>query len=818
VIDFGIAKATEGRLTDKTLFTGFAQLIGTPAYMSPEQAGLGGLDIDTRSDTYSLGVVLYELLTGRPPFDIKELMKSGYEAVLRTIRETDPVKPSTRLKLEQAARLGGPTKSEIGNPKSAIDPDLDWIVMKCLEKDRARRYETANGLALDLERYLRDEPVLARPPSALYRWQKFAGKHRAGVSVAAGFLLFLTIATVVSTSMALWATRERTQARASDADARAVLKFFRERVLAAAQPEGRDGGLGYDITLRAAVEAAEPGIAAAFTNQPLVEASIRDALGDAYANLGDHPAANRQHQRAWELFRARLGPNDPNTLGAAHGVAVTLHEMGKPALAVPLFEEIWHRRQATHGTNSLEALRAMCSLGSACRAAGQIRRAVLLFETALPLLRTNAGPRAAETLGALNYLAMSYRDLGRRSETIRLFEEVLRARRENPRTAPGSLATSMNNLAKAYEESGRFTNAVPLVDEALTIAMSKLGPDHPTTLKLMNTRGLLTLKIRQTEEALSQLEQALDATRAKLGPDHPDTAGSMLYVALAFFATGKTNEAVELLQDVLRTRKKALGPDHPETLSSITDLGVAYRRTGSVTNALPLLEESRRRSLASYGADHPAAKRALDSLVIAYVAAGRLEDALKLFNERLVMPDGQPRPEESDATLAIAALAHGCKEAGRFKTAAEYFEQAARLRTTRLERHNLESAQWLTQAGDCCLRQGNALEAEPLLRRALLALEATQPGLSPTFHAQGLLGGALVGQKKFTEAEPLLLQAHAGLVQRGAARPSSSRLVLLNDVAGQLVRLYEEWGKPEKAAEWRRKLGDRASPAANILP
>ena len=166
VIDFGIAKATEGRLTDNTVYTQLHQFIGTPAYMSPEQAEMSGLDIDTRSDIYSLGVLLYELLAGSTPFDAKELMASGIDAMRKTIREKEPVRPSTRL-----ATLGGEELTTTAKRRSAdtskllhqLKGDLDWIVMKCLEKDRTRRYETANGLAADLKRHLNNEPVVARP-------------------------------------------------------------------------------------------------------------------------------------------------------------------------------------------------------------------------------------------------------------------------------------------------------------------------------------------------------------------------------------------------------------------------------------------------------------------------------------------------------------------------------------------------------------------------------------------------------------------------------------------------------------------------------
>jgi serine/threonine protein kinase/WD40 repeat protein len=201
VIDFGIAKATSGEsLTDKTLFTAVEQFIGTPAYMSPEQAEMSGLDIDTRSDIYSLGVLLYELLTGSTPFAAEELANSGIDEMRRIIREEDALRPSTRLKVKSDDITLRSTKSAIANPKSRIDPDLDWIVMKCLEKDRSRRYDTVNGLAADLKRHLNNGPILARPPSTAYRFQKAFRKNRlafaAGGAVGLAMLLALIVLTV----------------------------------------------------------------------------------------------------------------------------------------------------------------------------------------------------------------------------------------------------------------------------------------------------------------------------------------------------------------------------------------------------------------------------------------------------------------------------------------------------------------------------------------------------------------------------------------------------------------------------------------------
>ncbi len=249
VIDFGIAKATQQELTEKTVFTQFQQFIGTPAYISPEQAEMSGLDIDTRADIYSLGVLLYELLVGETPFDAKEMMWGGLDALRQIIREKEPLPPSTRLStLQGDARntTGQRREAEVAKLVHQLQGDLDWIVMKCLEKDRTRRYETANGLAMDIQRYLNSEPVAARPPSPGYRLNKFIRKHRSSVLAGASFVFLLTGAMVVSLFLALRANRERERAeRATAAEARHAQKAAEQEgiAIAARQQAEREAAL-----------------------------------------------------------------------------------------------------------------------------------------------------------------------------------------------------------------------------------------------------------------------------------------------------------------------------------------------------------------------------------------------------------------------------------------------------------------------------------------------------------------------------------------------------------------------------------------------
>ncbi|MGA2500706.1 MAG: tetratricopeptide repeat protein, partial [Tepidisphaeraceae bacterium] len=779
VIDFGLAKAMHQSLTDMTLHTAHEIVLGTPLYMSPEQAQLNNLDVDTRSDIYSLGVLLYELLTGTTPVEKQRLKEAAWDEVRRIIREEQPPLPSTRLSSARTLpSLAAGRQMEPAKLTRLVRGDLDWIVMKALEKERNRRYETANGLAMDIQRYLTGEPVLAAPPSMRYRLGKFARKHRAALSAAAAIALLLVAGVTVSTWQAVLATRAESVARLSKRDAEArqaeaerqtiraeageklaserlilvgaekkkaeeekqiaqsVRDFLQNKLLGQADAWAqanallRTGGLSAEakenptireLLDRAARELVPERIDANFPNQPLIQAEILNTVGETYRGVGEYERAIGFLQRSTALFRQHLGADDPRTLTSMNNLAMAYHAAGKLDLALPIYGETLKLLKAKFGFDHPDTLTSMNNLAGAYQDAGKLDLALPLYEETLKFRKTKASADNPALFTSMNNLAMAYLAAGRLNLALPLFEETARLMKAKLGAEHPDTLTSMNNLANAYLAAGKLDLALPLFEETLKLSKSKLGPDHPSTLISMNSLAQAYGESRKPDLAIPLLEETLRLRKMKLGPDHPSTLKSMNNLANAYNTSGRLDLALPLYEETLKLSRSKLGPEHPETLTSMNNLANAYRQSGKLDLAIPLSEETLRVMRSKLGPDHPSTLISMNNLANAYTVTGKFELALPLYEETLKLQQAKLGPDHPDALTSMSNLAVTYWRAKQLDKSIPLFEETLKRREAKLGRDHPDTLHTAANLGVNYKDAGRLGEALPLLEEGYRA-------------------------------------------------------------------------------------------------
>jgi non-specific serine/threonine protein kinase/serine/threonine-protein kinase len=549
VIDFGVAKALHHqRLTDRPMYTEIGALVGTLEYMSPEQTELNTLDIDTRADVYALGVLLYVLLTGTTPLDAKRLRSAPISETLRLIREEDPPKPSARLTQsgESLPELAAQRHADPARLTREVRGELDWIVMKALEKDRTRRYEAASALARDVERYLHHQPVEAGPPTTRYRVTKFLRRHRVGALSAAAGVVLLVAGAAVSTWQAVRAMR-------AERNAAAVSEFLQNDLLGQADlanQTGEGGGRDPDVKVRTLLDRAARTIEGKFREQPLTEAAIRLTVGKAYRALGHYPEAQRQLERSVELFDANLGPDHPDTLRSKSSLAYLYGAQAKFDQAERLSLDVVKSQAARLGANHPDTLTSKNDLAQQYRAQKKYDQAEPLYLQVIQADTATLGADHPETLRARNNLAALYRDQGRYDKAEPLYEDVVRARTLKLGADHPDTLVSKNGLAWVYKEEARYQEAEALFREVVLARTAKLGADHPDTLTTKNNLALLYQAGKRNDLAEPLFREVVEGSRQKLGPVHNDTRQRIRNLILCYEQLGQTSRARALRQEL----------------------------------------------------------------------------------------------------------------------------------------------------------------------------------------------------------------------------------------------------------------------------
>jgi serine/threonine protein kinase/tetratricopeptide (TPR) repeat protein len=850
VIDFGLAKATSGmKLTDNSLFTAFGSVTGTPLYMAPEQATFNALDVDTRADIYALGALLYELLTGSTPIPRGTLQRAALDEMLRVIREVEPPTPSSRISTSDGLpSLAANRHIEPTRLSRFVKGDLDWIVMKALAKERNRRYDSAIGLANDVERFLNDEPVMAGPPTARYRTSKFIRRHRRQV-VAACLIFLALVGGTVGTTLGLFEARkqrdlardetaEKERARAAEADQRLKAEAARRDEARARQTaERRSAQLGTvnvilgsifrDLDLDQAEQEGKPVViaigerldqaSAALEGEsigdPATVARLQMTLGQAQLSLGNNPKAVNLLERARAAL-VRLGPDDTTTLSCSAALGWAYDMDGHLDRATAMLEPVVAAMKAKLGSDHADTLVSAHNLASVYMDSGRLDRAIPLFEQTLAAREAKMGPDHRDTIKSIDELGVAYRYAGQYDRSTLTLERAVEAAKA--KLGPNHVLTlmCMSNLGNSYNRAGRLDRAIPLLERVLEARRAKLGANNDYTLVSMDNLAHAYRGLGRLDRAISLLEQSLKVAKARKRPDDYEFLIPMALLGALYTDAGRFDRAMVLLEQALEGMKTSLGPDHHRTIECMDNLGRAYRVAGQLDRATSLHEQALARARAKLGPDRPETLALMADLARDYALAGRHGLAIPLFEQAWAGRRAKLGPDHPDTLRSLSDLAGAHADAGDVEKAAaldrECLEAHARLHRP----DSIEEARAQASAGSRLLRRERWAEAEPMLRAALATHETIQPDAWATDDVRSLLGGALLGQGKHDEARPLLVAGFEGMIRRLATIPAPDRGEPVA-AADRLIRLAEATGKPDEAKAWRdekAKLATQATP------
>lgn len=622
VIDFGVAKALEPDRFASSL-TSQHQIVGTPVYMSPEQAAAATEKIDTRSDIYSLGVLLYELLTGTTPFDSKTLMSAGMGEMIRVIQTVDPERPSTRVAAPAQQNGTGNSVADGAHTDASaqrrrtdtstlcrsLRGDLDWIVMRCLEKDSNRRYSTAAALADDLQRYLDDQPVLARPPSVGYRLRKLAKRNKAAALISIALVVALLGGVTASTLGFLRARDARDDAQQAERSARGVTQY-----LASILGEASPARLGPDATLGEILDRRDDELAVRFEDQPLVEAEVRRTIGDAYSGMGRFEKGAEHLRRAVELYQRELGASSPESLHATVRLAANRRGVGEYEVAEQLLNDVFVAYTDAEGVPVRQQLTAKYELATLLRIQKKYMEAGKWSERVYEESHSHFGPHDDLTLSA------------------------------------------QQNLASLYDATDRRDSAFELMTDALAIQVDTLGATHPDTLLSRFNIAIRNCLDGKHDVAMEIYPTLLDDYEARLGDAHRMTNAVRSYFAFELAHVGRLLEADALITSTLAAQQASLPETHRDVVESLRHALEIKEALGAYADAIPLAQQRLEALRQLYGESAAQVLTATINLGASYRSAGDVRQSEALFRQGIKGFRDTLGPTHSETTNSIAHL------------------------------------------------------------------------------------------------------------------------------------------------------------------